>query len=434
VSAGIAGISRPLDQRRLKLWALERLFWGPFARYRVLLYAVGAIAFVWRRLLVRTTFIAITGSLGKTTAKECLAAILGSRFPTVKSSGNRNSGLGLCVGILRVRPWHRFAVFEVAGAAHNNMLRGAQLVRPDVAVILNVLRTHTTAFPTLEDHAAEKARLLDMLRPGGIAFVNGEDPLVVSISSRPGLRLVSFGASASFDFWADEVTSIWPDRLEFRAHDGSSAQHVETQLIGTHWLGSVLAALAVARHCGISLQDAAPALRSVEPFPARLRAVRLPVGAVVLRDDYNASIDTLDAASRVLEEACAPRRLFVVNDFSDFGANRKKRLRYLAEKAARVSDVALFIGENAGYGRRRAIEAGMRESEVHEFATLDAAADFLRSELRADDLMLLKGRTTDHAARIFFAQLGEVGCWKPYCRKTTLCDDCWELDLRRREH
>jgi UDP-N-acetylmuramoyl-tripeptide--D-alanyl-D-alanine ligase len=195
-------------------------------------------------------------------------------------------------------------------------------------------------------------------------------------------------------------------------------------------LPSVLAAVATAQQCGVPLRDAAEAVRHVEPFPARLQPLRLPAGAIVLRDDYNASIDTLDAACRVLEEGRAGRRLFVVNDFSDSGRNRKHRLRYLADKAARVAEVALFIGDDAAYGRRRAIEAGMRPGDVHDFPSFEAAARFLRTALRSDDLMLLKGRTTDHAARIFFAQLGDVGCWKVYCPKRMLCDDCWELGAR----
>src|SRR5262249_46518617 len=162
------------------------------------------------------------------------------------------------------------------------------------------------------------------------------------------------------------------------------------------WVSSVLAALATAQACGVPLADAAPAMRRVEPFPARLEPLQLPGGAIVLRDDYNASIDTLDVACRVLEDARARRRLFVVSDFSDSGMHRRHRLRQLADKAARSAEVALFIGENAAYGRRCAIAAGMRQSDVHDFPSLEAAAHFLRSELKPDDLALLKGRTTDH--------------------------------------
>jgi len=419
-----------VNRGRLGLWAQESLFWRPISRYRMVRYTVAALAFVWRRLLFRTTFIAITGSLGKTTAKECLAGALGCRFRTVKSNGNHNAGLGLFVSVLRVRPWHRFAVLEVAGAVPNNMRWLALVVRPDVAVILNVLRTHTTSFPTLDDHAEEKATLLDAVRPGGLALLNADDLRVAAMADRTRLRVRRFGTSPSFDVWADQVSARWPERLVFRAHAGAESQTVDTQLVGTHWVSSVLAAVATARYCGVPLRDAAEAVRRVEPFPARFQPLRLPVGAIVLRDDYNASIDTLDAACRVLEEARAGRRLFVVNDFSDFGKNRKNRLRYLAEKAARSAEVALFIGEKAAYGRRRAIEAGMRPSDVYAFASFEASARFLRTELRPDDLVLLKGRTTDHAARIFFAQFGDVGCWKVYCSKETLCDNCWELGTR----
>lgn len=419
-----------MNGRQLGLWAQETLFWHPTSRYKVLRYAVAALAFVWRRLLVRTTFIAITGSLGKTTAKECLAAALGLRFRTVKSSGNHNAGLGLFLSVLRVRPWHRFAVLEVGGGAPGNMRRLAQIVRPDVVVILNVLRTHTTSFLTLDDYAVEKARLLDAVRTSGLAILNADDPRVAAMADRNRLRVRRFGTSPSLDVWADQVSARWPERLVFRAHAGNESHAVDTQLVGTHWLSSVLAAVATARYCGVSLRDAAEALRSVEPFPARLQPLRLPVGAVVLRDDFHASIDTLDAACRVLEEARAGRRLFVVSDFSDFGKNRKNRLRYLAQKATCSAEVALFIGENAAYGRRRAIEAGMALGNVHAFPSLEAAARFLRTELSLGDLMLLKGRTSDHAARIFFAQLGEVGCWKVFCSKGTLCDNCWELGIR----
>jgi UDP-N-acetylmuramoyl-tripeptide--D-alanyl-D-alanine ligase len=120
--------------------------------------------------------------------------------------------------------------------------------------------------------------------------------------------------------------------------------------------------------------------------------------------------------------------VLVVTDFSDFGTNRKNRLRHLAAEAARVAEVVVFVGENAAYGRRRAIDAGLPSGAAHDFPSLGVAALFLERELRPHDLVLLKGRTTDHAARVFFAQLGRVGCWKVKCPKRTLCDSCWRLE------
>jgi UDP-N-acetylmuramoyl-tripeptide--D-alanyl-D-alanine ligase len=409
---------------------------APLARTRARLAArvlrrsrplLRVLAFIWRRLLRRTTFIAVTGSVGKTTTKECLGAILAAHFPATRSRANQNGGSRFYLNVLRVRPWHRFAVLEIASAASGTMAPAARVVRPDIAVVLDVLRTHTTAFRTLDDHAAEKAVLLDALRPGGLAVLNGDDPRVAAMARERGCRARIFGTSPGADVRAERVSASWPLRLTFIAHTTRGSCGVETQLVGAHWVPSVLAAVAVAEECGVALPDIASALRHVEPTPARLSPVQLPGGAVVLRDDYNGSIDTLEPALAVLREASAGRRILVISDFSDVEWNRVHRLRHLGREAARAADVAVFIGENAAYGRRRAIEAGLPAPAVHAFAGLQEAALFLRSALRPGDLVLLKGRTLDHATRLLFAQLGEVACWKLRCPKQTLCDDCGEL-------
>ncbi|HEY7535414.1 MAG TPA: Mur ligase family protein, partial [Thermodesulfobacteriota bacterium] len=118
------------------------------------------IAYLWRCLLFRTTFIAITGSIGKTTTKECIAAIFSAHFPTEKTHGNQNDSYGVPRTILRVRPWHRFAIVEIGIDRPGRMYRLARLVSPDIAIVLTIARTHTTAFTTLEDTAAEKAQIL----------------------------------------------------------------------------------------------------------------------------------------------------------------------------------------------------------------------------------------------------------------------------------
>jgi len=385
------------------------------------------LAIVWRRLLWRTTFIAITGSLGKTTAKECLGAILASRFRTAKTRANENNGVRIYLNVLRVRPWHRFAVLEVAGSAPGMIAPAARVVRPDIAVILTVARTHTTDFPTLDDHAAEKATLLAALPPGGLAVLNGDDPRVAAMADAGQFRVRLFGTSPAAHVRAENVSSRWPARLTLDVQGAHGSVPIETQLVGTHWVTSVLAALATAESCGVGLHEAAAALRGVSPTRARLSPYVVPSGAIVLRDDYNASIDTLHTSLRVLGEASADRRMLVITDFSDSGTNQKRRRRHLASEVARTADVVVFVGDYAVYGRRRTIDAGLPPESVHAFASVQEAATFLRGTLGPGDLVLLKGRTTDHAARIFLAQLGEVTCWRSYCSKKMLCDDCWEL-------
>lgn len=417
-------MTRSPSQTRLELWARQELL-GPLLRgLRPVLYLV---AFVWRRLLFRTTFIAVTGSLGKTTTKELLAAILETRGRTARTWRNQNAGFMVALNVLRVRPWHRFAVLEVAASEPGSMRSPARLVRPDVAVILNVLATHTTAYRDLDEHAAEKAVLLDELRPGGRAILNGDDPRVAAMAGRVPGRVWLVGTSPTFALWADQVSGAWPDRLRLRAHGSDGSCSIATRLVGTHWAPSILAALATAQSVGIGLPEAGQALARVEPFPGRLQAVQVPSGAIVIRDDYNASIDTLEASLRVLESAQATRRILVITDFSDFARNRKQRLKFLGPRVARAADLFVLIGEMSDYGRRRAIEAGMAPEAVHALSSVKEASELLHAILRAGDLVILKGRTTDHATRILFDQVGRVECWKPYCRKTMLCDICWEL-------
>jgi UDP-N-acetylmuramoyl-tripeptide--D-alanyl-D-alanine ligase len=413
-----------MTAHRLGLWVRQEIVGRSLNRTSPVVWA---LAYVWRRLLRRTTFVAITGSLGKTMAKECVAASLAARFPTARSRGNQNSGAWLALNVLRVRPWHRYAVLEVAAGVPGRMAAAARLVRPDVAVVLSVARTHTTAYPSLAAHAAEKARLLDALPAGGLAVLNADDERVSAMRPPTGCTVAWFGTAATADVRARAVSAGWPERLTVWVEGDGQAVTVRTQLVGAHWTPVVLATLAVARHAGVAWAAVAEALRGVEPLPGRLQPVRLPGGATVLRDDYNAAVDTLDAALQVLAGAAATRRILMVSDFSDFGKNRKHRLRHLARAAAAGADVAVFVGERAAYGRRRAIEAGLSPEQVHEFPALEAATGFLRGALRAGDLLLLKGRTTDHATRAFHALLGPVRCWKPTCPRRILCDHCWEL-------
>jgi len=415
---------------RLTLWLRQEVSRRVFSRVKPLLHL---LAWAWRRALWRTTFIAVTGSHGKTTAKELTADVLGGLGGTFRSFRNQNAGYALAINLLRVRPWHRFAVIEVAVSAPGQMRASARLVRPDVAVVTTVLRAHTTGFRDQDEHAAEKAVLLEEVRPGGLVVLNGDDPRVARMAGRTERRIVTFGTEPRFDFHATDASSRWPNRLEFDLHTstGESA-HVRTRLVGTHWLPSVLAASAVAHELGLPLREVSARLGSTEPFPGRMQPVFAPSGAVILRDELDGSADTFDAALEVLAQANVSRRLIVISDLSDYGnEKRRRRLTRLGRKCAAHADIVVFVGDSAEHGRRGAVDGGFSADRVRGFDSLQDAAAFLAGELRQGDLVLLKGRTTDHLTRLFFALLGEIKCWLPYCEKYMECDICWELGLAR---
>ena len=416
-----------MNRRALELW-IRQVALAPLVRRSAPLLFF--LASLWRRVLFRTTFIAVTGSVGKTTTKEFLADILALKGRAFRSLGNQNGGFIVPLNILRVRPWHRFAVIEVAVSKPGSMRRLAKVVRPDVALILGVVRTHTTEFQDLDQYADEKAVLLQWLAPRGLAILNGDDARVAKMGVSPEQRVRWIGTSSDFDFWVDQISSRWPERLRFRIHWGNETCDIQTGQVGTHWASPLAAALAAAHSLGVPLCEAARVLRQTPPYPARMEPVSLPGGAVLIRDDCNGSMDTLEASLQVLREAEAPRKVLIITDFIDSGLTRRPRLRYLASAVSGWLDVLVLSGAYHEYGRRKAIEAGMRPDQVHSFDTLREVAGFVKQELRSGDLALLRGRNVDHVQRVFFAQLGTVTCWREHCPKRMLCDMCWELGFQ----
>lgn len=416
-----------LAAHKSELWVRQRVL-GPLVRRAA--PWLFTVARLWRRVLFRTTFIGVTGSVGKTTTKEALAAILAARGHTYKSLGNQNSGVLVPLNLLRVRPWHRYAVIEVGIAEPGAMESRGRMVRPDIAVMVNLARVHTRGFPDHEQYILEKLRFLNHVAPRGLVIVNGDVPRLSAAADSTRAKVLKFGSDPGFRLRADEVSSRWPDRLSFRAHwDGESCE-VRTQLVGVHWVPSLLAALAAALHLGIGLEEGAAALGRVTPYTARLEPVTLPSGAVILRDDGGASVDAFHAALAVLEQARAERRILVTTGFSDSGMNERALWRHIGALGSGWLDLLVLVGRHHAYAVRKAVEAGMRAGTVYGFEELEEAAEFLRAEIRAGDLALLSGRGSDHATRLFFALIGSVSCWRDNCRKMMLCDGCWELGFQ----
>jgi UDP-N-acetylmuramoyl-tripeptide--D-alanyl-D-alanine ligase len=391
------------------------------------------LAFVYRRLLFRTTFIAITGSSGKTTAKNCLAGILSRQASTIATLGTRNTIRDdmLPRTILRVRPWHKYAIIEVGVGQVGAMKRSARLVKPDVCLVLRVGANHIKEFKNLEGVAAEKADLVRGLSPDKTVVLNGEDPLVLAMAAATRAKVYTFGGSARLEVWADNLRSRWPEPFAFDLHSGSATYSVRTRFHGKHWINSVLGAIAAAHACGIPLPAALSPIEETEPYWARMQPIRLPNGAVIIRDDWSGSIDGFAAAFDMLAEAQADRKIVVIaSNMTDTTLRHKARANFLAKHAARAAQVAVFVGEDAQRVKSQALACGLPEGCVHAFETWQSAAELLKREMRAGDLVLVKGRSCDHLGRVYLDLVGRVACRDPYCNKTTLCDHCRALGIK----
>ncbi len=217
------------------------------------IYPLGACAFIWRRLMFRTTFIAATGSVGKSTATASLATMLSAHAPTNWTPGGKNNRFVLARTILRTRFRHRFTVIEVGTRNPGEMGFAGWMIAPDIVLMLRVLHLHSDKFPTLQAMAFEKSRLLGSTRKRGTAILNADDPLVMAMQAQCRGAIRTFGLAPGCFVTASDISATWPRRLTFRLHCGNESAWVKTNFPGDHMLGAVLGAAATALFCGVPL-------------------------------------------------------------------------------------------------------------------------------------------------------------------------------------
>jgi len=331
---------------------------------------------------------AVTGSNGKTTTKEILAAALAPLGAVHKTAGNRNNHIGLPLTLLELRPEHRVAVVEI-GLNHPGELRLlSEIARPRVGAITNIASAHLEGLGTLEGVARAKAEITAGLEPGGTLVLPwGTEVLDEALRDYAGRR-VTFGL--------DERADMHPARVENRAEgvalelpDGT---RVETNLPGEHNALNLLAALAMAEVLGVSPTDAAPHLAGVKPVAGRLNP-RAAGGVIILDDTYNANPASLRASLHTLASHEGGRRWAVLGDMFELGADRTELHRRAGEAVAFV-DGLITVGPLAVELGKGAVAAGLDSGRVREAADGGEAAGLLLGDLRAGDAVLIKGSRT----------------------------------------
>jgi UDP-N-acetylmuramoyl-tripeptide--D-alanyl-D-alanine ligase len=396
---------------------------------------VVAAAVIWRRTVLRkTTVVAVTGSVGKTTAKECLVAILRQSRPVTALPGASNGRFGLPLLLLRGRPPEQILVAEVGNHKKGRMWRSAFLLKPNVAVITRVNWQHAVNFRSLEEIAEQKAKVLDPLGPNGLAILNADDARVAAMAHGRDCRVRTFGLDTGADVVGEVAVSRWPDRFAVTVRANGESHRLQTRLVGDHWATSVLAAVTAARALGASWQDCAAGLLSIDPYPGRLNSIKLPNGADMLRDEYNGSFATLETALEIVAQARCQRRVIAIGHVLDAPQFKDSAAEEAAKRCAAVGDLLLFWGRFAARYQAAALKAGTPAENIFVFQTQVDMAQFIRRETKPGDLILLKGYWFDHMSRVVFTQFGSVACQLEKCLKHSVCDRCSKLEFRPDAH
>jgi UDP-N-acetylmuramoyl-tripeptide--D-alanyl-D-alanine ligase len=359
---------------------------------RETLTALGDLAAFHRRRRPAQV-LAVAGSNGKTTTKEMTAAILGDAFgadAVLHTHGTQNNLVGLPLTLLRLGERQRVAVLELGMNGPGEVWRLAEVSAPDAGVITCVAPEHLEGVGSLHGAAEAEAELFRRMRPSATAVVNADDPLVVAAAaSFPG-RIVRFGTDG--DVRAEDVQDHGLGGSRFRLRIGSDSTDVRLPVPGRHNVGNALAAAALAALAGAPLAAMRAALERFEAPSMRMQVERLPSGVTVINDAYNANPASMAAALQTLRASAAARRLAVLGEMRELGAETESAHEALGHTAATAAlDLLLVIGPQAALVREGALAAGMSAERIVVAADHTEAGERLRAVCRAGDLVLLKG-------------------------------------------
>lgn len=351
-----------------------------------------SIAALYRSVLRGTVFIGVTGSCGKTTTKELIAAVLAAQLRGRKSRSSKNLPQHLARTVLSVRPWDDYCVVEIAAAVRGERIPlqvPLKLVMPQIGVVTNIETDHLNAFGTVEAIAAEKSKLIAALPPHGTAVLNVDDERVRAMQTLCAARVITCGLAPDAMLRAENIVASWPERLSFTAIYEGQSYVARTQLCGAHWVHSVLAALAVGSAMGVPLATAIQAIHSVPPFNRRMSPVSHPDGVTFVLDNYKAPLWSIPSTLRFMREASAGRKILVLGSISDYRGDHGRVYASVAREALNVADRVIFVGPRARKSLR-ARSQSREEDALQAFDNIEAACPYVHTMLRPGDLVLLK--------------------------------------------
>ena len=343
-------------------------------------------AAAWYRDQFAIPIVGITGSVGKTTAKEMVAQALSAQFRVLKTAGNQNSQVGVPITVCGLRKDHTAAVVEMGVSMPGEMARIAGVVKPTCAVMTNIGVSHIEFMKTRENILAEKARIADYLPPDGALFVNGDDDLLPTLKETMGSRVVTFGLGPTCDWRAFGLNEA--DKGTFFTCQSPAGERTElfVPAAGEHNVRNALCAMAVARYLGVPAGDVVRAI-SAYKAPAMRQQMVEANGLLIIDDSYNASPDSMRSAIDVLStRPVTGKRAAVLADMLELG-DFSQQGHYQVGQYAKERGVELLVAVGP---LSREIAAGYGEG-ARWFATNQEASAFLRDALRPGDAVLVKG-------------------------------------------
>jgi UDP-N-acetylmuramoyl-tripeptide--D-alanyl-D-alanine ligase len=381
-------------------WEGKKMRTGGMNRQEPFLFGVKDPLFAYQQLAThhRCRFnipiVAVTGSNGKTTTKDMVAAVLAQRWRTLKTEGNFNNRIGVPHTLFRLTARHQAGVIEMGVDRRGQTTRLCEIVRPTIGLITNIGPDHLEFFGSMEGSAQAKAELLDLLPADGTAVLNADDSYFDYLAARAHCRVISFGLSEKADIRASHVSSDVRRGTTFGLWLPGKSRPISVviKVPGVHNVTNAVAAAAVGFALNLPGTLIAHGLARFRPAAMRSQVIAHH-GVHVINDCYNANPASMKAALQVLADwKPARQRVAVLGDMLELGRETQHMHREVGRFAAGLALSRLIVcGDLSREMAAGARQAGMPHENLVELPDASSAADLLKKTVRQGDVILVKG-------------------------------------------
>lgn len=366
--------------------------------------ALGEIAAAYRQKLGMKV-VGVTGSVGKSTTKEMIAAVLQGDYIVSKTPENHNNDIGMPMAILAMPEDTQIAVLEMGMNHFGEISYLTNIARPDVAVIVNIGTMHIEHLGSREGILKAKLEIMEGLKPGGKAFFNADDDMLWGSRRELGRKTFYFGKDNPDADLRARVLRGEPGKLSFQVASEDDVFTVELPLEGEHYIPDALAAVSIGLHMGIAPQRIRQRLAEFQNMDGRQEIFEAR-GLTIIKDCYNAGPESMAAALRVLKNRPG-RRIAVLGDMLELGDRTAQEHEKAGALAAECADVLLAFGPSREIMLAGAVAAGMDPENTGSFDSREAMAESLRRNCRQGDVLLFKGSHGMHMELVLEKFLNE---------------------------
>lgn len=273
----------------------------------------------WYRKQFHVPVVAVTGSVGKTTTKDMIAAVLSERFDVLKTEGNKNNDIGLPMTLLRLEQHHQIAVVELGINHAGEMEYLSEIAQPNIVCMTNIGDSHIENFGCRENTLAAKAAVFDYAKEGAFAVLNGDDPLLRTLTGKTTGKTVFCGRGADSEYHVGELESDWRSQISCQVTTPSGTCRMDIPALGDHMIYPTLMATAVGEYLGMTLEEIAEGVRKFAPTKMRMNIIARNNGITILDDSYNANPQSMRAAIEVLDGYSGDYKIAVLGDMFELG-------------------------------------------------------------------------------------------------------------------